>query len=147
MFHRAEFKLIRQALLVLLASAALSQTAEATPAGSVVFATGDVSATSADGQVRRLQRGGEIAVGDTIVTGADGRAQVRFTDGAFSSFQPETRFRVDQYQYAGKVDGSEKSFFSLLKGALRTVTGVIGHANKKNYQVATPTATIGIRGT
>jgi len=147
MFPRPEFKLIRQALLVLLVSAALSQTAEATPAGSVVFATGDVSATSADGQVRRLQRGGEIAVGDTIVTGADGRAQVRFTDGAFSSFQPETRFRVDQYQYAGKVDGSEKSFFSLLKGALRTVTGVIGHANKKNYQVATPTATIGIRGT
>jgi len=147
MFPHDEFKLTRQAVLALLVSAAFSPAANAAPAGTVVFATGDASATAPDGQVRRLQKGTEIAVGDTIVTGANGRAQVRFTDGAFSSFQPETRFRVDQYQYEGKTDGSEKGFFSLLKGALRTVTGVIGHVNKKNYQVATPTATIGIRGT
>ncbi|MDP2241833.1 MAG: FecR domain-containing protein [Burkholderiales bacterium] len=147
MFPQDEFKLTRQAVFALLVSAAFSQTANAAPAGTVVFAVGDVSATAADGKVRPLLKGTEIAVGDTIVTGGNGRAQVRFTDGAFSSFQPETRFRVDQYQYEGKTDGSEKGFFSLLKGALRTVTGAIGHVNKKSYQVATPTATIGIRGT
>ncbi|MDP1717023.1 MAG: FecR domain-containing protein [Burkholderiales bacterium] len=147
MFPHDEFKLSRQAVFALLVSAAFSQTANAAPAGTVVFAVGDVSATAADGKVRPLLKGAEVAVGDTIVTGGNGRAQVRFTDGAFSSFQPETRFRVDQYQYEGRTDGSEKGFFSLLKGALRTVTGAIGHVNKKSYQVATPTATIGIRGT
>lgn len=147
MIAHFDIKLIRFSVITLLSCAAGFPVAEAAPAGTVVFAVGDVRASAADGQVRRLLKGGELEVGDTIITGTDGRAQVRFTDGAFSSFQPETRFRVDQYHYAGKVDGSEKSIFSLFKGALRTVTGVIGHVNKKNYQVTTPTATIGIRGT
>ncbi|MDX1434446.1 MAG: FecR domain-containing protein, partial [Gammaproteobacteria bacterium] len=40
-----------------------------------------------------------------------------------------------------------RSFFSLLKGGLRTITGAIGKLNRKAYQIRTPVATIGIRGT
>jgi hypothetical protein len=37
--------------------------------------------------------------------------------------------------------------FGLVRGALRTVTGAIGRVNRGAYQIQTPTATIGIRGT
>ena len=52
-----------------------------------------------------------------------------------------------EYEFAGHADGTEKAVFDLVKGGLRTITGVIGRGNQENYQVETPVATIGIRGT
>ena len=43
--------------------------------------------------------------------------------------------------------GASHAFFSLLKGGFRTVSGLIGKINHEDYSVATPVATIGIRGT
>jgi len=63
------------------------------------------------------------------------------------SLSPDTEFKVEEYSFEGKQDGSEKSFFNLVKGGLRAITGAIGHTNKKNYRLNTPVATIGIRGT
>ena len=42
---------------------------------------------------------------------------------------------------------STRAFFRLLKGSFRAVSGAIGKANQDDYRVATPVATIGIRGT
>jgi len=55
--------------------------------------------------------------------------------------------RLDEYNYQGQEDGTEKNTMSLIKGGFRTITGVVGKKNKKNYKVNTPVATIGIRGT
>jgi hypothetical protein len=55
--------------------------------------------------------------------------------------------RIDEFRFAGKEDGSERAFFSLVKGGLRKITGIIGRINNKNYQMSTAVATIGIRGT
>lgn len=43
--------------------------------------------------------------------------------------------------------GTSRAFFRLLKGSFRAVSGVIGKASQADYRVATPVATIGIRGT
>ncbi|MCZ7653437.1 MAG: FecR family protein [Rhodocyclaceae bacterium] len=72
---------------------------------------------------------------------------MRFSDGAQVSLAPQTQFRIDEYRFAGKADGNEKGFFSLLKGAMRTITGLVGRSNRDNYKVSTTVATIGIRGT
>jgi hypothetical protein len=40
-----------------------------------------------------------------------------------------------------------RAFFKLLRGGFRAVSGLIGKANSGDYRVATPVATIGIRGT
>ena len=40
-----------------------------------------------------------------------------------------------------------RAFFRLLKGSFRAVSGAIGKVNLDDYRVATPVATIGIRGT
>jgi len=118
----------------------------AAPAARVEFAVGNAEVISAGGQPRALQKGAPIEPGDTVATNA-GRVQLRFSDGASVSLQPGSQFRVDEYRWDGKADGSERGFFSLLKGGLRTITGVVGRGNKRNYQVNTSVATIGIRGT
>lgn len=120
--------------------------AQAAGAAKVDFALGDVAAVRADGTRRPLARGAEVQAGETVDTGS-GRTQLRFSDGAMVSLQPQTQFRIDAYEFKGETDGSEKGFFSLLKGAMRTITGAIGKADRKAYRLDTAVATIGIRGT
>ena len=135
----------RAALLALIASA-YPVIGYSAPAAQVDFAVGNVTAVGVNGQSRTLAKGAQVEQGDTVNTNG-GRAQLRFTDGAYVSLQPESQFRIDQYRFEGKQDGNEKGFFSLLKGGLRTITGLVGRNNKQNYQVSTSVATIGIRGT
>jgi hypothetical protein len=127
-------------------AALLGTEACAAPAGSVDFSVGNVVATGADGRPRALAKGAELNAGDRILTN-DGRAQIRFADGAYVSLQPNTDFAIREFRYEGRTDGSERGVFGLLKGAMRTVTGAIGRVNRAAYQIQTPTATIGIRGT
>jgi len=141
-----EFKLKPGAALMMALSAVYPISGHAASAAQVDFAAGDVKALAPDGRSRPLVKGAEIATGETIDTG-NGRAQVRFSDGAQVSLQPQTQFRIDDYRFSGKADGSEKGFFSLLKGGLRTITGLVGRSNRENYRVTTTVATIGIRGT
>lgn len=115
-------------------------------AGKVEFVVGEVAAQAPDGSRRTLVRGAEVSPGDTVDTGA-GRTQLRFTDGAMVSLSPGTQYRIDAYEFRGQADGSEKGFFSLLKGAMRTITGAIGKTDRKAYRLDTAVATIGIRGT
>lgn len=133
--------------LFLMTALFLPLTAYCAPAGKVEFSIGQVMAVSSDGSRRALQKGSEIQAGDAIDTAEGARAQIRFSDGGFVALQPDSQFRVDQYHYEGKADGKEKSFFSFLKGGFRAITGVVGRANRENYKVETPAATIGIRGT
>lgn len=141
-----EFKLKPQAQLLFAISAAFPIGAFAASAAQVDFTIGNVSAIQSDGRSRMLTKGGEINAGEMVDTG-NGRAQLRFSDGALVSLSPQTQFRIDEYQFKGQADGSEKGFFSLLKGALRTITGTIGRSNRNNYKLGTTVATIGIRGT
>jgi hypothetical protein len=142
---RVPFRLRKLAWLVS-ASLAATGTAAAVPAARVDFTIGGVTVTGADGRSRPAAKGLELQSGDRIVT-AEGRAQLRFTDGAYVSLQPNTDFTIREYRFDGKTDGTEKGIFGLVRGALRTVTGAIGRVNRGAYQIQTPTATIGIRGT
>jgi hypothetical protein len=139
-------KLTSRAALLASIAACFPVVAHGAPVARVDFAIGNVTAIGPNGQSRQVGKGTPIDEGEMIATN-NGRAQLRFTDGAQVSLQPQSEFRIDQYKYEGKTDGSEKGFFSLLKGGLRTITGLVGRNNKQNYQVSTTVATIGIRGT
>ena len=116
-------------------------------AGWVDFAAGGATITDARGRSRAAAKGDDVDPGDTLRTGVGGRVQIHFTDGAYVSLQPGSEFAVKDYNFEGRTDGSERGFFSLARGAMRAVTGLIGRVNRNRYQIATPTATIGIRGT
>ncbi len=134
----------RRAILAAMMSAAFPIVANAA-AGKVEFASGGATIQSADGTTKPMAKGMEINQGDTILTGA-GRAQVKFSDGGYISFQPNTQFKIEEYNFNGKQDGTEKGFFRLVEGGLRALTGLVGRENRPAYRMATPVATIGIRG-
>lgn len=115
--------------------------------GTVTHVAGEASAISTEGKTRKLYKGATLRQGDTAVTGKASQVDVRFSDDSSLQLRPESKFRIDEYSFKGKPDGSEKGFFSLLKGGFRAITGLIGRVNKSAYAVNTPTATIGIRGT
>src|SRR5258708_4038947 len=132
--------------MIAIVSAAFSNPALANT-GKVDYNIGNVTVTGSDGRGQPINKRGEVKSGDKIVSSIDGRAQIRFSDGAYVSLQPNTEFDVKEYRYSGKTDGTESALFGLFKGAMRTVTGLVGRANKSRYRIVTATATIGIRGT
>lgn len=123
---------------------ASSLPAHAEVAATIVFFSGQPTLTGADGAIRSVTRGGAVMGGDLIDT-HDGHLQLRFRDGASMSLQPGTRFKVDRFQYSGQA--SDGVVMSLIKGALRTVTGLLGKQDRTQYRIGTSVATIGIRGT
>jgi len=133
-------------LLLLVLLLALTGAADAAVIGRVLIAVGDVSATRA-GQPVNLGTGAAIEDGDIIRVGQASNAQIRFDDEAVVALRPQTVFRIDEYNFAGRQDGAEKAVFNLIQGGMRTVTGLIGKLNRSNYLVRTPTSTVGIRGT
>lgn len=152
-FHslvRASFGRIRQiggsALVAILAMNAPNVLAAADPAASVQFTSGHVTATAAN-TTRSLAKGDGIFAGDRVDTAENGRVQMRFTDGGLVSLMPNTTFSVDAYLHGDDADEANNLVFGMLKGGLRTVTGAIGKVKHDQYELKTPVATLGIRGT
>ena len=116
-------------------------------AGAFQFVSGEVKIVRPDGREIVAVKGSRILEGDTVITGANGNAQLLMADEALISLRPDSSLRFDAYRYSGKADGDEKGVLGLLKGGFRALTGLIGRVNRSNYLVRTPTATIGIRGT
>jgi hypothetical protein len=118
--------------------------AAAETAGHVYFSKGAVFVVSAQGVRQPLRKDMVVEAKQTLVTEGDGLLQIKFTDGAFLALPASTQLRIDEYKTR---TGTESAFLTLLRGGLRTITGLIGKANPAAYRVSTPTATIGIRGT
>ena len=125
---------------------AISQLAFAKAVGTVTFKIGNVSITHIDKTVTQAIKDAELNAGDTIET-KDGRLQLALIDGGKVSLQPNTIYKINKYEFSGKEDSSEYAFTELVKGGLRTISGLIGHKNRDRYQLKTAVATIGIRGT
>ncbi len=139
----ANFSLENAALLIALAAAYPLQAHAA--AGIAQFTAGEVNVRQTDGRVTALTKGGDIDSGHAIVTGPNGRAQVKFTDGGLVSLQPNTEFKIANY--VDQSDPKQDRFLvDLLRGSMRAITGLIGKRNRDNYKLTTTTATIGIRG-
>ncbi len=114
--------------------------------GKVIMAIGEVS-INRSGKLIPVKKDAVVEVGDAIVTGNTSNAQVKFNDGAIIALRPNTEFKVNEYKFNGKPDGTEKADVSLTKGGVRAVTGAIGRSNRDNLKVNAAVATIGIRGT
>jgi hypothetical protein len=92
---------------------------------------------------RVLTVGSDLAIGETVVTDANGQVQIRFADKTELVVGPNSALTLEDYLLRG--DGSAGKFaINALAGTFRFVTGT---AAKSRYQIDTPTGTIGVRGT
>ena len=113
-------------------------------AGLVQFTAGDVQLRRGE-TLSRLSKGSELDGGDVVLTGTEGRAQIRFSDGGLVALYPDSQFTVTRYA-DGAGAGEDHFVVNLLRGGMRALTGLIGKRNPANYKVFTPTAVVGIRG-
>ena len=115
--------------------------------GTVMHLSGTLSVQRSDGTVRILSQKSEVNPGDTLTTQKDSYAQINFTDGSSMTMRPNTTIRLEGYHFSKEKPEADNFVTRLVKGGLRTVTGLIGkRGNEDAYQIGTATATIGIRG-
>lgn len=131
--------------LLLMLSAAGAHAAQV--AGVVVQASGAMSARSPSGAVKALQVKSEVESGDTLVTAAGAYAVVRFIDNSELALKPGTTVKIDQFSFDEARPEADRAAYTLVKGGLRSITGLLGKRNKDKFAMKTPSATIGIRGT
>jgi len=133
------------ALLLLLAL--LAPEAALALSGQVTHLSGAVIARRPDGGSRVLSMRSEVGEGDIVITADSSYARIKWSDGGEVVLRPGTQLKIDAYKYDEAAPANDNVVMSLLKGGLRSVTGLLGRRNPGAYRVATPNATIGIRGT
>jgi hypothetical protein len=117
-------------------------------AGRVTNISGPLFAVKGDGSRRVLSVSSTVEQGDTLVTENKTYAKVKFIDQAEVTLKPGSQMRIDNFNFDQKAPEKDSAVFGLLKGALRTITGLVGkRGNQDAYRLQTATATIGIRGT
>lgn len=114
------------------------------PAGKVTFLEGE--AWVQQGLARNpLDAGSIVYTGDQIRTGDDSNVYMTFLDETFFALGPEASMNIDSYD---ERDEAETSFAaSILKGAFRFVSGLLGRKEPDKFKVQLTVGTIGIRGT
>lgn len=143
MLNAKTTRYIGGAILLALATGAYASV----DAGRVEFVFGNSRALAPNGVERILKKGDVVYQGDTVITGPSASLQLLMVDHAMLAIRPNSKLRIDTYRFKGKEDGSELGILRLIKGTFRSITGMIGHTNKKNYRIITETANIGVRGT
>jgi hypothetical protein len=133
--------LIVASLLALLAASPV----RAEPAGRVLAVAGTAT-LERSGQRQPLRGGAEVENGDVIDVGDKSALQLGFTDESVVALRANTRLKIQDYRY-NRNAVEDRSIMGLLRGGMRTITGLIGKSNPRAYSVSTVVATIGIRGT
>jgi hypothetical protein len=139
----------RSILAVLLAAAATPVLAQSAPApvGTVTHLSGVLVAKRADGGTRLLSVKSAVREGETLSTEQGTYARVKFQDDAEVVLRPSSQLKIDAYQYQSTRPERDNVLMSLLKGGMRSVTGLLGRRSRDKVKFGTATATIGIRGT
>ena len=124
-----------------------ASTSAGTGGGRVYVVNGDVFVAQGGKPAHRVD-GNEAVISNTLVTTvANSSALLKFDDGQTVTMQANSSFQVREYRYDANKIANSNIVFSMLKGGMRFVTGLIGKARKQAFRLAAPNATIGIRGT
>lgn len=119
----------------------------AQPVGQIDFVAGNVGiygSNKADGGLPVALY--PVLEGDTIVTGDNSEAHVVMSDSTILAVRPNSIVKITKFS-SNQDQNTDQSIISVIKGALRTITGFVGKLNPNNVTYLTPTATIGVRGT
>src|SRR5688572_2114225 len=115
--------------------------------GYVHEVSGTVTGQVGSEKPSRVDKGMAIPANSTISTAPQSYAVLKFEDGTVVLLKESTSFQVQSYTYQPKASENSNAAFNLLRGGMRMITGLITSRNREALRVATPHATIGIRGT
>lgn len=90
--------------------------------------------------------GSPLAAGTVLTTGAEARAELRFVDGTTVVIGEHSRFAIESFAYDGRSQ-SGQAHFRVDQGAFLVNSGAVAKLPGRPLSVATPVASIGVRGT
>jgi hypothetical protein len=138
-----ELRLTQHILIVFCALAAGVVGAQAQEhIGSTALARNEVT-REFEGASGPLSQGDSVYRNETVHTGADSNAKLIFLDSTNLGVGPVSTVKLDKFVYVGESNG-QRMTVNLAKGVFRFTTGAL---DKKAYEITTPTAAIGVRGT
>ena len=108
---------------------------------------GDVRSGTAGSSFVATSVNSRIIEGTTVTTGLNSRATIRLDDGHIVVLAENSEFVLNAFRFDRAAPVSNNIVVQLLKGALRSFSGLIGGKNPGQFALRTATATIGIRGT
>lgn len=112
--------------------------------GQVIKNKGKTFVISNNNEQRDLDIGSEIFVGDRVFTGVKGFIRLNMIDEAKIDLRCNSEMLIEDYQL---LRGGNRSVIYLIKGSLKKFTGTIGKMADDVYEMHTPLATVGVRGT
>jgi hypothetical protein len=95
------------------------------------------------GQRRTLTIGAAVVQNERVQTAVQGSARLKFRDDTTLNIGPNAAVTLDRFVYNPDATASQ-SVMTATRGAFRFATG---KSDKGAYQINTPVATIGVRGT
>ena len=116
------------------------------PIGQVEYVRGAGLAQASGQPPRVLGKGLVLNEGDRLTTAEGATAIVAFQDGTRMTVRPNSELLVDQYRYQPNASDNNM-LLSLVRGGLRTLTGLLTKNAPGAARIQTATATVGIRGT
>jgi hypothetical protein len=126
-------------------AALLSAPAAAQTAGTVQFASGSVEILRG-AQRLAAQKGTTLLQGDSVVTAAASSAQLVMVDGALVSLRPSTQMAIERYEFDEAKAAPGEALLGLVRGTMRTFTGLIVARDRDKFRMRTTIANVGIRG-
>src|SRR5271165_3212022 len=129
-------------LLALTLSFTCAAHADAPDVGKTVAVKNEVVLENTENKIA-LEKGAVVHQDEVIITGDEASAEVELLDQTKLAVGANARIVLDKFVYdAGASPGSIS--VNLSKGAFRFITGI---APKASYEIKTPTASLGVRGT
>jgi ferric-dicitrate binding protein FerR (iron transport regulator) len=110
--------------------------------GSAVIAHNQVDEL-AGASAARISVGDNVFSNETVRTAADSNGKFVFSDDTNLAMGPQSTVKLDRFVFSGEATYS-KAALNLSEGAFRFITGI---SQKRAYDITTPTAVIGVRGT
>ena len=126
------------AALAALPSAALAQA----KIGVAATVTNDVAQLLGQ-KPQPISSGEDVVRNEVVRTGEASNTKLVFVDDTNLAVGPASTVKLDKFVFAGATSYNQAGM-ELAKGAFRFTTG---HSEKRAYDIRTPVATIGVRGT
>jgi hypothetical protein len=133
--------------VAILAALLVPAHAFATAIGTITGIEGSVDLTRAgDVKAEPVTIGQPVSIGDIVRTKTNSKAEITFVDKSVLRLAPKTRIKIEEYLMKGEERDS--GVIKLFRGKARAIVSRReGEAQAGKFQVHTPTAIIGVRGT
>ncbi|MBW2594855.1 MAG: FecR domain-containing protein [Deltaproteobacteria bacterium] len=123
--------------------------AQAAPVGKFTYIAGKVDIISSGKAVKSAKMQEDVHKGDVIQVKKESKAEITFLDDSVLRIAPDTRVEISEYFVGeGRVVGILNLAAGKIQSTVRKTFGMVfGLKNQSRFEIHTPTAVIGVRGT